>query len=66
MNMKKIKIDCLFKYLDPGWTGIDCSEDIDECKTIHPCHAARACVNLPGTYKCECFDTFGGPNCEMV
>ena len=57
---------CLFSYLDPGWTGIDCSEDIDECKTIQPCKAARTCINLPGTYKCDCFDSFGGQNCEMV
>jgi hypothetical protein len=56
----------LFKYLDPGWTGIDCSEDIDECKIIQPCKAARACINLPGTYKCDCLDSFGGQNCEMV
>jgi hypothetical protein len=53
-------------YLDPGWTGIDCSEDIDECKMIQPCKAARACINLPGTYKCDCLDSFGGQNCEMV
>jgi hypothetical protein len=55
-----------FWYLDPGWTGIDCSEDVDECKTIQPCKAARACINLPGTYKCDCLDSFGGQNCEMV
>ena len=52
--------------LDPGWTGVDCSEDIDECKIIQPCKAARTCINLPGSYKCDCFDSFGGQNCEMV
>jgi len=52
--------------LDPGWTGRDCSIDIDECQTIQPCKAAKSCINLPGSYKCDCFDSFGGQNCEMV
>jgi Notch-like protein len=59
------KKNCCY-ILDPGWTGVDCSEDIDECKTTQPCKAARNCINLPGSYKCECFESFTGFNCEMV
>lgn len=65
MNKKK-KFNHLFSFVDPGWTGIDCSIDIDECKTIQPCRAAKTCINLPGSYKCECLDSFTGHNCEMV
>jgi hypothetical protein len=54
------------EYLDPGWTGIDCSDDINECKTMQPCKAARACINLPGSYKCDCLESFTGQNCELV
>jgi len=53
-------------FLEPGWTGIDCSIDIDECKTIRPCKAAKTCINLLGSYKCECLDSFTGQNCETV
>ncbi len=56
----------VFVFLDPGWTGIDCSIDIDECKIIQPCKAARTCINLRGSYKCQCLDSFTGQNCEMV
>ena len=56
----------LSSSLDSGWTGVDCSIDIDECKTIQPCRAAKTCINLPGSYKCECLDSFTGHNCEMV
>ena len=53
-------------FLDPGWTGIDCTIDINECQTIKPCKAAKTCINLPGSYKCECLDSFTGQNCERV
>ena len=52
--------------LDPGWTGVDCLEDIDECQTIQPCRAATICINLVGSYKCQCFESFTGQNCEVV
>lgn len=51
---------------ESGWTGRDCSEDIDECETMKPCKAARNCINQPGSYKCECLENFVGQNCEMV
>lgn len=33
----------------PGFTGITCSEDIEECKTTAPCVHGR-CVNTHGSY----------------
>jgi hypothetical protein len=64
--LKRQKKNNIFVFLEPGWTGIDCSIDIDECKTIQPCKAAKTCINLQGSYKCECLDSFTGQNCEMV
>ncbi|KAM8938732.1 protein kinase C-binding protein NELL1 [Pelodytes ibericus] len=30
-------------------------EDVDECAAkMHYCHSNTACVNLPGTYRCDC------------
>ncbi|XP_059148171.1 uncharacterized protein LOC131935669 isoform X2 [Physella acuta] len=40
--------DCLH-----GWTGSDCSTDVDECNTS-PCQENSICYNYPGTYKCPC------------
>ncbi|XP_055900433.1 uncharacterized protein LOC106070079 [Biomphalaria glabrata] len=40
-----------------GWTGQDCSQDVDEClQTSNPCgNASNAtCNNTPGAYTCEC------------
>lgn len=53
-------------FSDPGWTGSDCSIDIDECRTIQPCKAAKSCINQPGSYQCECLESFTGQNCELV
>ncbi|XP_062601612.1 uncharacterized protein LOC134263294 isoform X3 [Saccostrea cucullata] len=40
-----------------GWSGLDCSEDIDECSEgIHNCSTVlfQICVNTPGSFYCEC------------
>ena len=52
--------------IEPGWTGFDCSEDIDECSVKRPCREARVCLNQPGSYKCDCLENFIGQNCETV
>ncbi|KAL5014660.1 hypothetical protein ScPMuIL_008930 [Solemya velum] len=36
-----------------GWTGRTCDIDIDECESS-PCVEYQACVNEPGSFKCEC------------
>lgn len=36
-----------------GWTGFDCSEDVDEC-TNNPCPSNSYCTNTAGSYQCLC------------
>ncbi|KAH9494804.1 hypothetical protein Btru_017810 [Bulinus truncatus] len=38
----------------PGWTGPDCSTDINECDSPEICPLYSTCHNLPGTYTCSC------------
>ena len=56
----------LVSCAEPGWTGFDCSDDIDECSVKRPCREARVCLNQPGSYKCDCLENFIGQNCETV
>jgi hypothetical protein len=50
------KCECML-----GYTGVVCSEDIDECITDqHRCTADSACENSVGSYTCICSDTFTG------
>lgn len=63
---KKRKWSFFVCIREPGWTGRDCQEDIDECDLMKPCKAARKCTNQPGSYQCECLENFLGKNCEMV
>ncbi|CAG5122171.1 unnamed protein product, partial [Candidula unifasciata] len=39
---------------EPGWTGDDCSVDVDECSQ-HPCPDYRQCRNLNGSFECVCW-----------
>lgn len=44
-----------------GWTGADCSEDMDECKNgFISCNESihQVCVNTKGSAHCEC--RYGG------
>ncbi|KAH9509835.1 hypothetical protein Btru_045371 [Bulinus truncatus] len=38
----------------PGWTGRDCSGDIDECLFVRNCTNNSECKNTPGSYECQC------------
>ncbi|KAI0985231.1 hypothetical protein GJ496_006083 [Pomphorhynchus laevis] len=38
---------------EKGWTGRNCTEDIDECKLSYPCGQGQ-CLNLNGSYQCTC------------
>ena len=49
---------------EPGWTGLDCSEDIDECAS-DPCQNGATCTNLLNAFECECAPGFSGDLCEI-
>ncbi|XP_055859624.1 uncharacterized protein LOC106051838 isoform X2 [Biomphalaria glabrata] len=38
----------------PGWTGLDCSTDVNECDSSDACPLYSTCINLPGSYNCSC------------
>ena len=40
--------------------------DIDECfADYNPCKNEGTCVNLPGSYRCDCKSGYSGINCEI-
>ncbi|XP_048727710.2 uncharacterized protein LOC125645867 [Ostrea edulis] len=39
----------------PGWTGSDCSQDVNECSVNQSiCGTDKLCHNLQGGYRCDC------------
>ena len=47
----------------PGWTGLTCADDIDECAP-EPCQNGGQCINMQNAYMCVCPANFMGVNCE--
>ena len=45
-----------------GWTGYNCSEDVNECN-YHIC-AHGGCKNTQGGYQCTCYSGWTGRNCS--
>ncbi|KAL8604300.1 hypothetical protein ACOMHN_023670 [Nucella lapillus] len=37
-----------------GWSGVTCSDDINECQMAAPCPASQICRNNPGSFVCVC------------
>lgn len=48
-----------------GYTGVDCSIDIDECQLRTTDCGYGRCVNLNGTYTCDCEPGHCGYNCKL-
>ncbi|KAL3846878.1 hypothetical protein ACJMK2_017830 [Sinanodonta woodiana] len=48
-----------------GWTGLNCSEDIDECSS-NPCHSGTCYNNKYGEYLCICNPGWTGKQCELA
>ena len=43
------------------WSNLVCVLDLNECEeNLSTCGANAECVNLPGSYRCECRDGFTG------
>ncbi|PIK44963.1 putative neurogenic locus notch-like protein 3 [Apostichopus japonicus] len=52
---------------ETGYTGQGCTVDVDECTVnLHRCSSGSTCVNLPGTYRCQCPDGYRGDFCERL
>ena len=49
----------------PGWTGTRCNIDINECRAEkRVCGENKGkCINLIGSFKCDCYSGFSGENC---
>ena len=54
----------------PGFTGLNCEEDINECASV-PCQNGAVCSETsdgitltPAVYHCECPAGYSGTNCE--
>ncbi|XP_029444624.1 cubilin [Rhinatrema bivittatum] len=48
---------------DPGWTGINCTDNINECSS-NPCQNGGRCVDGINGYFCNCTNTWTGPQCQ--
>lgn len=47
----KVSGNCTCK---PGWEGMYCTEDIDECKNTSICPENSVCQNTNGSFSCVC------------
>lgn len=60
-GVNKFMCDCQ----GTGYTGVDCSYDVNECKELNVDCGHGTCENLPGFYRCICDKGYCGSNCGM-
>ncbi|CAF4820593.1 unnamed protein product [Rotaria sp. Silwood2] len=49
---------------EPGWTGIQCKNSINECLS-NPCLNAGVCIDGINEYRCICLTGYTGTNCQI-
>ncbi|XP_023158448.1 protein crumbs isoform X2 [Ceratitis capitata] len=50
-----------------GFEGNNCDIDIDECTSdMEYCGGLGRCINMPGSFKCICQDSFCGAYCNLT
>ena len=50
----------------PGWMGVACDQDIDECQASNNGGCAQRCINTPGSYYCQCFSGYAATNADAA
>ncbi|XP_063959406.1 low-density lipoprotein receptor-related protein 4-like isoform X2 [Lytechinus pictus] len=48
----------------PGYIGINCETDINECES-NPCQNGGTCMDLVNEYRCQCPTGYIGSRCEL-
>uniref|UniRef100_A0A8C9LFB5 Cubilin n=1 Tax=Pavo cristatus TaxID=9049 RepID=A0A8C9LFB5_PAVCR len=54
-----------FCLCNAGWTGSNCTENIDECIS-NPCQNGGICIDGVSGYTCECTSAWTGPQCQTA
>uniref|UniRef100_A0A8B9UD24 Cubilin n=1 Tax=Anas zonorhyncha TaxID=75864 RepID=A0A8B9UD24_9AVES len=54
-----------FCVCNAGWTGPNCTENIDECSS-NPCQNGGNCTDGINSYTCECTSAWTGPQCQTA
>uniref|UniRef100_A0AC35F1W9 Uncharacterized protein n=1 Tax=Panagrolaimus sp. PS1159 TaxID=55785 RepID=A0AC35F1W9_9BILA len=58
---------CANSRCAPGFRGVNCYEDINECaEGVARCHHDAKCLNIPGGYECKCNSNFIGDGFSCV
>ncbi|XP_071475764.1 cubilin [Marmota flaviventris] len=60
-------IDTVSSYFcrcDPGWAGVNCTENINECSS-NPCQNGGTCIDGINAFSCECTSSWTGSHCQI-